>query len=143
MVGYWRFDELELDVAFDKTNTQRNALLGSRREWEKPKRIQANNLAGYPATLIDYCASTPFPDDDNDGVCNANDNCPSIANADQADGNADGTGDACTSQEITEGNSESSGGGGCSYNPNARPDPLFPLLIVLSLLYLRKKAKAK
>ncbi len=35
------------------------------------------------------------PDDDNDGVANTNDNCPDVANADQADGDEDGVGDAC------------------------------------------------
>jgi len=145
LMGYWRFDELELDLAFDKTNSQRNALLGSRREWEKPKRIEANALVGYPSMLIDYCSSTPFPDGDGDGVCDATDNCPGIANLDQADSNTDGTGDACTTSAITDGGGSgggaSGGGGGCSYNPNAKPDPLFPLLIIFSLWYLRKKMR--
>ena len=35
------------------------------------------------------------PDDDNDGIPDGNDNCPSTANADQADGDRDGLGDAC------------------------------------------------
>ncbi|WP_436925749.1 PKD domain-containing protein [Halosimplex amylolyticum] len=35
-------------------------------------------------------------DVDGDGVVNVADNCPLAANADQADGNGDGTGDACT-----------------------------------------------
>lgn len=34
-------------------------------------------------------------DDDNDGVDDAGDNCPAIANADQADADSDGIGDAC------------------------------------------------
>jgi len=36
------------------------------------------------------------PDVDDDGVQNYRDNCPLLANAGQADGNGDGTGDACT-----------------------------------------------
>jgi hypothetical protein len=36
-----------------------------------------------------------FLDADGDGVCDANDNCPAVANPDQADADADGTGDAC------------------------------------------------
>lgn len=35
------------------------------------------------------------PDDDGDGAANASDNCPAIANADQADTDGDGLGDAC------------------------------------------------
>jgi len=34
-------------------------------------------------------------DSDGDGVCDANDNCPLVANADQADADSDGVGDAC------------------------------------------------
>ncbi|MGZ4676743.1 MAG: RCC1 domain-containing protein [Acidimicrobiia bacterium] len=36
-----------------------------------------------------------FADTDHDGVADATDNCPSVANADQADADGDGTGDAC------------------------------------------------
>ncbi|QPV64684.1 PKD domain-containing protein [Halosimplex litoreum] len=36
------------------------------------------------------------PDVDGDGVSNYRDNCPLLGNAGQADGNGDGTGDACT-----------------------------------------------
>lgn len=35
------------------------------------------------------------PDDDGDGVPDTNDNCPAVANADQADADEDGVGDAC------------------------------------------------
>jgi len=35
------------------------------------------------------------PDEDGDGVPNALDNCPTVANADQADSNGNGVGDAC------------------------------------------------
>jgi hypothetical protein len=34
-------------------------------------------------------------DDDGDGVCNADDNCPAVANADQADLDGDTLGDVC------------------------------------------------
>ncbi|MDX2051809.1 MAG: hypothetical protein SFV15_05410 [Polyangiaceae bacterium] len=37
----------------------------------------------------------PMADDDGDGLANMKDNCPSVANADQADSNGDQVGDAC------------------------------------------------
>jgi hypothetical protein len=40
------------------------------------------------------CAGT-YADNDNDGVCNAEDNCPDTANPDQTDTDNNGVGDAC------------------------------------------------
>lgn len=37
----------------------------------------------------------PADDGDNDGILDADDNCPNVANTDQADRDADGVGDAC------------------------------------------------
>ncbi|MCC6798749.1 MAG: thrombospondin type 3 repeat-containing protein, partial [Anaerolineae bacterium] len=45
--------------------------------------------------IPDGCDTTPTGDDDGDGVDNAADNCPLVANADQVDTDEDGTGDAC------------------------------------------------
>ena len=38
---------------------------------------------------------TPLADDDGDGIPDARDNCPSVFNPAQSDGNGDGRGDAC------------------------------------------------
>lgn len=47
----------------------------------------------------------PTPDDaDNDGVIDSIDNCPSIANADQADADNDGIGDVCDSSTVPTNN---------------------------------------
>ncbi len=43
----------------------------------------------------DQCPDAPDVDTDADGLLDCNDNCPNDANADQADANADGIGDAC------------------------------------------------
>jgi len=48
-----------------------------------------------PITIArDFCVGPPG-DCDGDGVADGTDNCPGIANADQADGDGDGIGDAC------------------------------------------------
>jgi hypothetical protein len=49
--------------------------------------------AGGPAQGT--CKGPEGGDVDGDGVCGASDNCPSDANAEQADGDGDGWGDAC------------------------------------------------
>lgn len=72
-----------------------------------------NNVFGDMVAYVDmsggsediYVSTLEFiPDDpcaelggdgDGDGVCDDNDNCPLVANADQSDSNADGIGDAC------------------------------------------------
>lgn len=51
----------------------------------------------------DHLADGCDPDSDNDGVLNAGDNCPLIANADQTDTNSDGTGDACVNDADGDG----------------------------------------
>ncbi len=60
----------------------------------------------------DGCESdcTKSPDKDNDGVPDAVDNCPDVANPDQADADHDGIGDACDAPDcgngVKEGNEE-------------------------------------
>lgn len=49
-------------------------------------------LGGTFQGVLTDCADF---DSDNDGICNAIDNCPSASNADQADTDADGVGDVC------------------------------------------------
>lgn len=48
----------------------------------------------YKFNVAEAC-STPLPDTDADGVPDATDNCPNVANPDQLDTDADGIGDAC------------------------------------------------
>lgn len=56
------------------------------------------------ADCFDTCPDDPNNDADADGVCGNLDNCPMIANADQADVDSDGSGnvcDACDNRPIT------------------------------------------
>jgi hypothetical protein len=41
----------------------------------------------------------------------------------------------------TDGESSSSGGGGCAINPGAKPDPMLPLMVLISLIYLMTRRR--
>jgi hypothetical protein len=58
----------------------------------------------HPAANTSFSFTTSAnPDTDGDGVPNATDNCPTVANAGQADADADGIGDACDSDSDGDG----------------------------------------
>ncbi len=54
LVGYWRFDEGGLGVAFDVSNGRGHGLLGSGRAWESPRAVEAEALAGYPVEQLEW-----------------------------------------------------------------------------------------
>ncbi len=100
--AWWRFDEWRNTVALDQSQNNVHALLGGSREWRMPKRVDVRLLGSYPDTLVDLCSAEYPPDQDADGVCDAQDNCPTLANSDQRDSNDDGRGDACTEVVIED-----------------------------------------
>ncbi len=57
--------------------------------------LPANKCAGEDTITFTIAGITYFPDGDADGVLDSEDNCPTVANADQADGDGDGVGAAC------------------------------------------------
>ena len=73
--------------------------------------LSDQNVGGYLDNVVvnQTTGSTTYdfdpapPDADGDGVPDASDNCPSTANADQADTDGDGQGDACDADDDNDG----------------------------------------
>lgn len=86
----------------------RGSILGPQIIVDAQKQIELSRLlksanAGF---LSYFRPGVPYPadlsgDDDGDGVANANDNCPTVANPLQEDSNLDAVGDACSVMPVT------------------------------------------
>ncbi|MBN2360007.1 MAG: thrombospondin type 3 repeat-containing protein, partial [Deltaproteobacteria bacterium] len=72
--------------------------------------------SGWSCTGAPSVCTQTAVDSDNDGVPNAIDNCPGIANADQADWDHDGIGNACDQDAENDGIDDDTAitGGGCT-----------------------------
>lgn len=75
----------------------------------------ANKICGVTSSFSIFTILAPL-DSDDDGVMNAEDNCPAAPNADQADFDLDGTGDACDSDVDGDGDDDTADN--CSAVPN-------------------------
>ena len=82
--------DFELDASFDPGS----ALLGYRGSWT----TGANEGVFFDLTSVRY--RVMVVDIDDDGVPDEEDNCPTVANADQIDSNNDGFGDACVDPSV-------------------------------------------
>ena len=77
-------------------------------------------LANAQAAVDSISGQTP-PDGDGDGIADAEDNCPDVANSGQEDADSDGEGDACEStggEIIFEGEGRIAGSNPATVNPS-------------------------
>jgi hypothetical protein len=85
--------------------------------------VENPTSCGGGPTGLNFVATVSYDevvDSDLDGIADAGDNCPGVANGDQADADADGVGDAC--DPDVDGDDVANGSDNCPNNPN--PDQL-------------------
>lgn len=99
LVGYWRFDERETQVAFDRSPNGRHLAYGRGNPGRAPMAIDAASLPGYPTSLV--------PDADGDGLADSYEDHVSGTNPSLGDSDGDGLGDAF---EVASGFDPASGG---------------------------------
>ncbi len=66
--------------------------------------LMYSNLDG--CNSVEEILASASSDSDGDGIPDAEDNCPAVANADQSDSDGDGVGDACDPQNDTDSDSD-------------------------------------
>jgi MYXO-CTERM domain-containing protein len=124
--------------------------------------LELQLMAGVPSVphdpaLIDHFEFTlsPPPDADGDGIADDEDNCPAIANPDQADVNQNGVGDACEPGAGTDGGLADGGGAdggtpteppktgcGCSASPGLEPLGIAAFIGLAALRRRRRKPRS-
>ena len=92
-----------------------------------PQPFSATGSRAFTVVPLPPGEPPPPPDADGDGVLDASDNCPSISNANQADTDGDGRGNACDPDDDNDGVDDSSDA--CPTEPgeailNGCPGPL-------------------
>jgi uncharacterized protein (TIGR03382 family) len=120
--------------------------------------LQLQLMAGVPSVPSDPArfdllelTSTPPPDADGDGIADDEDNCPAIANPDQADADQNGVGDACEPGAGTDGGTAPPGGPdggaasaapktGCGCGASSGLEPL-AIAALLGLTALRRRRR--
>jgi len=72
--------------------------------------VAVTSISNSVAVLLNTSAGS-VEDQDGDGVLDATDNCPAVANADQADADRDAIGTACDAVELPKTKAECRAGG--------------------------------
>jgi hypothetical protein len=93
--------DLPLGATFDTGTGQFNWTPGAGQAGTYPVSFTATDgvgLVGTATTIV--TVNNTVVDSDADGVPDANDNCPLVANADQADADGDGVGNACDNSPL-------------------------------------------
>jgi hypothetical protein len=91
------FDPSLLDYRLQAASPAQGSLATFGRDlgaWQDP--VSLGEPAPEPSYECNPCPAVSLGDVDGDSVCGDVDNCPTVANSDQADSNGDGVGDACS-----------------------------------------------
>jgi hypothetical protein len=88
------------------SQTARSVFLEDGGQWWEAWPPTSSGLSPWNWDYEFYAVRIPLPDEDSDGVTDAEDNCPSVNNPSQADCDDNGVGDAC---EITSGAADLNG----------------------------------